>query len=385
MYKIATLNKISPAGLSRFAGHYTFTDKLESAEGILVRSQNMFDLNLSNNLLAIARAGAGTNNIPVDECSERGIVVFNTPGANANAVTELVIASMFMAARNLPDALGWVNSLSGDVTAEVEKGKGRFAGNEIKGKTIGVIGLGAVGVLVANDAEKLGMRVIGYDPYITVKAAHSLSNNISIVADLGKLLPECDYISIHVPAIDATEKMIDANRFGQMKKGAFLLNFSRGSLVDKKSLFDAMKSGAVSKYITDFPDDELLGKKDIICTPHLGASTEEAEDWCAIMAADQMIDYLENGNISNSVNYPECSMGPFSGAALCRVCIFNKNIPSMLSKITSAFSGVNIRNMLNNSMGQYAYTMIDFDSEVDNENLLECLRIGGVIGARKIG
>ena len=384
MHKIATLNKISKAGLSKFREGYTFTDDIGSAEGILVRSQNMLEMNLSNNLLAIARAGAGTNNIPLDECAERGIVVFNTPGANANAVTELVIASMFMAARNLPAALDWVNSLTGDVANEVEKGKGRFAGSELKGKKIGVIGLGAVGVLVANDAERLGMQVIGYDPYITVKAAHGLSNRISIVADLGKLLAECDYISLHVPAIEATKKMIDAKRFGQMKKGACLLNFSRGPLVDTKSLFSAMEAGIVHKYITDFPDNDLLGKKGVICTPHLGASTEEAEDWCAIMAADQMIDYLENGNISNSVNYPECSMGPFTGAAVCRVCVFNRNVPSMLSKITGALSGVNIRNMLNNSMGEYAYTMLDFDSEVDNMELLECLKINGVIGARII-
>ena len=383
MYKIAALNKISPAGLLKFNGSYAFTDNVESAEGILVRSQNMLSMELPDSLLAIARAGAGTNNIPSVECAERGIVVFNTPGANANAVKELVIASMFMAARNLPEALDWTKTLTTDVASEVEKCKGQFAGSEIKGKTLGIIGLGAVGVLVANTAEKLGMKVIGNDPFITVSAAHELSNKIPVTDNLVDLFRECDYISIHVPALESTKGMIGRKQFEQMKNGVCFLNFSRDALVDSESLFAAIDSGVVGKYITDFPNDALIGKKGIICIPHLGASTEEAEDACAAMAADQLIDYLDNGNIANSVNYPSCNMGPFvNTSAECRVCVFNRNIPAMLSKITSALSSVNISDMLNKSMRDYAYTMIDIDSEIDSEKLLECLRIDGIIRVR---
>ena len=385
MYKIATLNKISTVGLARFNGDFEFTGDLNAADGIIVRSHDMLDMDFGNGLLAIARAGAGVNNIPVDRCAKRGIIVFNTPGANANAVKELVIASLFLAARNIPAALDWVKTLESNVAAEIEEGKSRFAGNEIKGKTLGIIGLGAVGVLVANAAEKLGMNVIGHDPFITVRAAHELSNKIPMAPNMGGILPKCDYLSVHVPVMESTKGMFDQKMFSQMKNGVSFINFSRGGLVKEDDLFDALDAGIVKKYITDFPNDSFLGKEGIICVPHLGASTEEAEDQCALMAADQLIDYLENGNITNSVNFPTSNMGPFdNSAAVCRVCIINKNIPSMLKKITEIFADINIRDMLNKSQGDYAYTMIDIDSDVDGEELGRRLLIDGVIAVRVI-
>ena len=385
MHKIATLNKISAAGLARFNGDFEFTDDLGAANGIVVRSHNMLNMDFGSSLLAIARAGAGVNNIPAGRCAERGIVVFNTPGANANAVKELVLASLFLAARNLPAALDWVSTLKSGVAEEVEKGKGRFAGSEIRGKTLGIIGLGSVGVLVANAAEKLGMRVIGHDPFITVRAAHELSNKIPMAPNMGDILPKCDYLSIHVPVMESTKDMFDHKMFAQMKKGVCFINFSRGGLVCEDDLFDALGAGIVQKYITDFPNDNCVGREGIVCLPHLGASTEEAEEQCALMAVDQLIDYLENGNITNSVNFPTSSMGPFDNSgAICRVCIFNKNIPAMLKKITAIFADINIRDMLNKSQGDYAYTMIDIDSDVDSGELIERLRIEGVIAVRVI-
>jgi len=385
MFRIATLNKISPVGLSRFPDGFSITDDLDSADGIIVRSQDMLDMGFSKNLLAIARAGAGVNNIPVGRCSESGIAVFNTPGANANAVKELVIAAMLLAARNMPDAIDWAKSLEHDVAKEVEKGKGRFAGSEIMGKTLGIIGLGAIGVLVANMAEKLGMQVIGHDPFITVNAAHELSNRIPMVNDMDKLLSKCDYVSIHVPAIESTKGMIDSKRFGQMKKGACFLNFSRDDIVNQEDLFEAIKTGVVKKYITDFPNDGLVGKEGVICTPHLGASTEEAEECCAVMAVDQMADYLENGNITNSVNYPTANMGAFDdSSAVCRVCVLNRNIPAMLTKITGILKNVNISDLINKSKGDYAYNIIDVDSEVDESELLRSLNFDGIISVRII-
>ena len=385
MYKIATLNKLSPSGLSRLPGDYIFTDDTEDAEGIIVRSHDMLDMTLSKNLLAIARAGAGTNNIPISRCSEQGVVVFNTPGANANAVKELVLSALLLSARNLPDALEWIKTLNENVAAEIEKGKGTFAGNEIKGKTLGVIGLGAVGVLVANAAEKLGMYVLGHDPFITVNAAHELSNKIPMKSEIGGLLPNCDYITIHVPAMESTNGMVDKKMFALMKRGVCFLNFSRGNLVNEQDLFCAIEEGIVKKYITDFPNDNLVGKNGIICIPHLGASTEEAEDHCAIMAADQIADYLENGNITNSVNFPSASLGPFEHtSAVCRVCIMNRNIPAMLAKITGILSHINISDMINKSKGDYAYTIIDIDSETDYEELIKSLHFEGIIGVRII-
>ncbi|MCL1983716.1 MAG: 3-phosphoglycerate dehydrogenase family protein [Clostridiales bacterium] len=387
MFKIAALNKISPAGLSQFGDGYAFTDDVLSADGVLVRSHDMLHMDFSENLLAIARAGAGVNNIPVDSCAEKGIVVFNTPGANANAVKELVISALFLAARNLPAALEWVKTLTSDVAKETEKGKGQFAGSEIEGKTLGVAGLGAIGVMVANAAEKLGMDVIGYDPFITVDSAHRLSNRIPVVTDLGDMLPRCDYLSIHIPAMESTKGMFNRDMFAQMKKGVCFLNFSRDNLVNHGDLLSAIESGAVGKYITDFPSDALLGKDGVVFIPHLGASTEEAEDCCAAMAAEQLIDYLENGNIVNSVNYPTCDMGPFGRSqAVSRVCILNKNKPAMLSRITGIFadSDINIRNMTNTSMGGYACTMIDVDSEVDSDALTGRLKFDGIISVRII-
>lgn len=385
MYNIATLNKISPVGLGRLTEQYTITEDVNSAHGVLVRSQDMLSMEFSKNLLAIARAGAGVNNIPVDRCAEEGIVVFNTPGANANAVKELVIAGLFLGARNIPDAITWSYGLVGndDAAKAVEKGKSQFAGTEIKGKTLGVIGLGAIGVSVANAAEKLGMKVIGNDPYITLNAAHNLSNTIPVVHSLEELLPNCDYVSIHVPAMDKTKGMINKDTITLMKNGITILNFSRDKLVNDEDMLEALASGKVKKYITDFPNNKLVGKEGVICIPHLGASTEEAEDNCAVMAAEELMDYIENGNITNSVNFPACSLGPVNGA---RICVLNKNIPAMLSAVTSAVSdlNLNINNLLNKSKGDYACTLLDIDGNVTEADVASKLNVPGIIKIRVI-
>lgn len=363
MYKIATLNKISPVGLARLTDGYTVIDNTDEANGILVRSQAMHDMEFSKDLLAIARAGAGVNNIPLDRCAEEGIVVFNTPGANANAVKELVLAGMLLAARNIPEGLAWAKTLAGteNVGKAVEKGKGQFAGTEIKGKTLGVIGLGAIGVMVANAAEDLGMDVIGYDPFLSVKAAHNLSNTIQIVDALKDLYPKCDYISIHVPAMDSTNKMINADAFAQMKDGVIFLNFSRDKLMDDDALEAALESGKVKKYITDFTDDRVINFDNVIVLPHLGASSAEAEDNCASMAVDQIMDYIENGNIVNSVNFPACSLGPVA-AGTSRLCVIHKNVPSALEAITGL--GLATSNMINKSKGDYAYTLAEVAGDI---------------------
>lgn len=304
MYKIATLNKISSAGLSRFNEEYIFTDKTEDADGILVRSQDMHEMEFSDNLRAIARAGAGVNNIPLDRCAEEGIVVFNTPGANANAVKELVLCGLLLAARNIPAALDWAKSLTEDVSKAVEKGKSQFAGHEIIGKTLGIVGLGAIGRKVAASAKDLGMNIVGYDPYYV-----SGGEGISVYTDLEEMLGLCDYVTLHLPANDTTKGMIDSTIFAAMKDGAVLLNFSRDKLVNEMDLAAALESGKVSQYVTDFPNDNLVGRKGIVLLPHLGASTEEAEDNCTAMAADEIRNYFENGNIINSVNFPKLDMG----------------------------------------------------------------------------
>lgn len=385
MYKIATLNKISTVGLGRLTDQYTITEDIASANGILVRSQDMLTMEFSEALLGIARAGAGVNNIPIERCAEEGIVVFNTPGANANAVKELVLTGLFLGARNLSDALGWACTLAGteEVGKAVEKGKGQFAGTEIQGKTLGVIGLGAIGVLVANAAQSLGMEVIGYDPYITIQAAHSLSNEISVVTDLGDLLPECDYISIHVPAMDATKGMINADSIAKMKSGVIFLNFSRDKLVNDADMLAALESGKVRKYVTDFPNDKLIGQKGMVCIPHLGASTEEAEDNCAVMAADELMDYIENGNIRNSVNFPACSLGKVVGT---RVCILNKHDSSVLSMITRTMSvmGLNVVNMVTKSKGDFACTLLDVEGAADESAIVAKLSTEGIIKIRVI-
>ena len=305
MYKISTLNKISKVGLALFDDQYIITDDIAKADGILVRSQDMHSMELSDDLWAVARAGAGVNNIPLDRCAEKGIVVFNTPGANANAVKELVIAGLLLSARNLPDALTWASSLTENVSAAVEKGKSRFAGHEIAGKTLGVVGLGAIGRKVAASAKALGMEILGYDPYYT-----SGGEGISVYSSLEEMLPLCDYVTIHVPAMDSTKGMFKKDLFACMKESSVLLNFSRDKLVNEVDLLVALETGALAGYVTDFPNDTIVGRDKIILLPHLGASTAEAEDNCASMAVEQMMDYFENGNIHNSVNFPSVDLGP---------------------------------------------------------------------------
>ena len=390
MYKIATLNKISKVGLSKFTDRYELIDNPMDANGILVRSQSMHDMEFSPNLLAIARAGAGVNNIPVDKCSEAGIVVFNTPGANANAVMELVLCGIIMAARNVPAGMQWVKSLDGngtkDVSKEVEAGKSCYAGNEVAGKTLGVIGLGAIGVRVANAAQKLGMKVVGYDPYITLSAAHELSNKIPMASKLETLLPLCDYVTLHVPVTENTKDMIDDKCFDQMKDGAVLLNFARDSLVEDEAFVKAISGSKLKYYVSDFPNNRTLNHEKIILIPHLGASTEEAEDNCAIMAAEELMDYLENGNITNAVNFPNCSMGPINREATARVSILNRNVPSMLGKITGIMAemNINIRDLTNKSKGNYACTLMDIDSDITEEALQQALSVDGIIRIRVI-
>ena len=386
MYKIATLNKISPVGLNKLTDDYKIVDELYEANGLLLRSYDLHSTEFPADMLAIGRAGAGVNNIPLDKCAEEGIVVFNTPGANANAVKELTIAGMFLAARNIPNGYLWASNLKEDIKKSVEKGKSQFAGSEIKGKTLGVIGLGAIGVMVANAASELGMNVIGYDPYITVRAAHALYSTIPVVDDLGELLPQCDFVTIHVPANDNTKGMIDSRRIDQMKEGAVFLNFARDTLVNDKALLAALESGKLRNYVTDFPNDEVLGKIGVIALPHLGASTAEAEDNCAVMAAEQLMAYIERGEIRNSVNYPACSLGALNKDATARICILNKNVPSMLGKITGLMAdlNINIRDMTNTSKGDYAATLLDVDGDVDEAQLREALDIEGITRVRVI-
>ena len=360
MYKIATLNKISPVGLDCLTDDYTITEEIQEANSIILRSYSMHEMELSDELLAVGRAGAGVNNIPLDKCAEKGIVVFNAPGANANAVKELCLAGMLLAARNIPEGYEWAKTLEGteEVGKAVEKGKGQFAGTEIKGKTLGVIGLGAIGVLVANAAEKLGMNVIGYDPFISLKSAHSLSNTISVTHALKDVLPLCDYITIHVPVMDSTKGMINAEAFEQMKDGVIFLNFARDKLVNDQDLIAALNSGKVKKYVTDFPNDAVIGQKGVIALPHLGASSSEAEDNCALMAIEQVMDYLENGNIVNSVNMPACSLGPKKGT---RIAVISKADAGVLEKVAAICEG----DVVNKVRGDYAYTLAETDGDID--------------------
>ena len=365
MFKIATLNKISPVGLSHLTDNYTITENVDEANAILVRSQAMHDMDFSDNLLSIARAGAGVNNIPLDRCAEEGIVVFNTPGANANAVKELVLAGMFMAARNIPEAVIWAKSLDSDVLKAYEKGKGQFAGTEIAGKTLGVIGLGAIGIKIANAAEALGMNVIGYDPFLTVNAAHRISNTAEIVNDMKDMLGKCDYITIHVPATDSTKGMMNKEVFDRMKDGAIFLNFSRDKLVNDADLMAAIDSGKIRKYVTDFATDELLHYNNVIAIPHLGASSAEAEDNCATMAALQTMDYIENGNIVNSVNFPAVSLGAKTGT---RIAVLSKANDTIISDVTTALNAKNavISNIISKTKGNFAYTLVETPAAVDS-------------------
>lgn len=361
MYKVKTLNKIAKIGLDVFDDKYTCGDEVENPDGIILRSFNMHEMELPKSLSAVARAGAGVNNIPIDKCSEMGIVVFNTPGANANAVKELVVAGLLLASRKIVKGIEWAKTLKGngaEVSKMVEKGKSNFAGPEIMGKTLGIIGLGAIGVRVANAAHALGMNVIGYDPYLSVDAAWHMTRSAHKANDIEAVLAESDYITVHIPANDKTKGMFNADLFRKMKKGARLLNFSRGELVCESDVLAALADGTLAAYVTDFASDALLGDENVVVMPHLGASTPESEDNCAVMAANELKDFLENGNIKNSVNFPNCDMGKVSGT---RIAVAHKNIPTMLNKISQAFANenINIENMLNKSKGDYAYTLID--------------------------
>ena len=386
MYKIKTYNKISKSGLEVFDDKYTIGDEVENADGAIVRSAALHDVEFPASLKAIARAGAGTNNIPIDRCSEQGIVVFNTPGANANAVKELVIAGLLISSRRVISGIEWAKTLKGEGDAVgklVEKGKGAFAGPEIKCKSLGVIGLGAIGVMVANAANHLGMKVYGYDPYLSVKSAWNLNHNAVYINDINEIFAKCDYITIHVPLTDSTKNLVNAESIAKMKEGVRILNFSRAGLVNDEALKAALESGKVASYVTDSPTEEILDVDGVIAIPHLGASTPESEDNCASMAANELIDYIENGNIVNSVNLPEITM-PRSGEN--RICVIHKNIPNMLTAITAIFAndGINIENLLNKSKGDYAYTMLDVGAADTSAVADEINAIDGVIRVRII-
>ncbi len=387
MKNILTLNAISPVINDVFNSSYNVASDCKNPIGIMLRSFKMHDYDIDENTIAVARAGAGTNNIPVTEYAEKGIVVFNTPGANANAVKELVLATLFITSRNIVEANSWVSTLKGqgeEVGKLVEKGKANFAGREIKGKKLGVIGLGAIGALVANSAIELGMSVIGYDPFLSVTAALRLSSSVKVVKELDDLIKECDYITIHIPYIpDQNKGLINAGLIRKMKDGVVLINCARGEIVDNESIIKATEKGKVAKYVVDFPADELIGVKNIICIPHLGASTEEAEDNCAVMAAKQLIDYIENGNIVNSVNYPTCSMPRTTDH---RLTILHKNTHNILAQITGTVGkeGINISNLTNQSKGDYAVTILDVDSAVPSEAIEHIAKIENVIKVRQI-
>lgn len=363
MSKIYTLNKISSKGLEGFGQCYEVQESLQDADAILVRSAKMHELELPKSVKAIARAGAGVNNIPIDACTQKGIVVFNTPGANANAVKEMVIAGLLLSSRKIIEGVNWAQTLKGNIAKEVESGKSVFTGPEILGKKLGVVGLGAIGVLVANATQALGMEVIGYDPYLSVDAAWGISRHIRHAHTLEEVLGQADYITIHAPLTSAAKEMFNEEAFNKMKKGVRLLNFARDTLVDNQALVKAIEKGTIEKYVTDFPVEGLIGHPQIITIPHLGASTPESEDNCAVMAVKELKGYLEKGTITNSVNFPECEM-PWH--ATFRLTLIHKNIPAMIGKITSiiAEEGINISDMINKSKGEWAYTIIDTDTKV---------------------
>lgn len=384
MYKYHCLNPISHVGLEQLNENYVNTDKADDADVILVRSAKMHDMEFSPNLKAIARAGAGVNNIPLDRCAENGIVVFNTPGANANGVKELVIAGMLLAARDIIGGIHWVqeHEEDGDLVKLTEKSKKAFAGTELLGKKLGVIGLGAIGVLVANVAVHLGMDVYGYDPYVSVDSAWRLSRNIHHAKTVDELYRECDYITIHVPALKDTIGMIDKNAISLMKKNVVILNLSRDILVNSEDMVDALVSGAVKCYVTDFPTPEIAGVKGAIVIPHLGASTEESEDNCAKMASEEIRDFIENGNITHSVNFPDCALGKKGESP--RIMILHKNIPNMLGQFTTLLAdhGINIELMTNKSRKEYAYTMMDVEGEVSRDVINQLSAVNGVLKVR---
>ena len=367
MFQINCLNPISKVGLDRLTADYKVTDNMNDAEGVLVRSASMHEMDLPENLLAVARAGAGVNNIPLDKCAQKGIVVFNTPGANANGVKELVIAGMLLAARDVVGGIEWVKASkdNADIAKAAEKEKKKFAGTEVMGKKLGVIGLGAIGVKVANTAVSLGMEVYGYDPYVSVNAAWNLSRSVKHVMNVEEIYADCDYITIHVPLLDSTKKMINKEAFDKMKDGVVLLNFARDLLVDEDALIEALNSGKVKKYVTDFANHTVAGHEGILVTPHLGASTEESEENCAVMAVKEVRDFLENGNIKNSVNFPNCVV-PYNGKPRITVC--HQNIVNMIGQLGAVFTkySVNIDKLVNNSKGDLAYNIVVCDNLPEN-------------------
>ena len=384
--KLHCLNPISKYGIELLTDAYEMTDDAAQAEGILVRSASMHEMELPEGLLAVARAGAGVNNIPLDVCAEKGIVVFNTPGANANGVKELVIAALLLGSRDIVDGVAWCreNAADPNIAKTVEKSKKAFAGHEIKGKKLGVIGLGAIGAEVANAAAALGMDVYGYDPFISVNGAWMLSRDVKHIMSVDTIYQECDYITVHVPLMDSTKKMINKDTIASMKDGVVVLNFSRDFLVDDDAMAEALESGKVHRYITDFPNPKSVNMKNVIAIPHLGASTEESEDNCAVMAVKEMMDYLENGNIRNSVNYPACDMGVCRTAS--RIAVMHKNIPNMIGQITGALAeqNVNISDMTNKSRDQYAYTLLDLESRPKEATIEKLKGIKGVLRVRTV-
>ncbi len=385
MYKYKCLNPIAKIGLNNFNENFTVTDNVDDAEGILVRSANMLEMEFSENLLAIARAGAGVNNIPLDRCADKGIVVFNTPGANANGVKEMVIAAMLLASRDIIGGVEWVKANAGDpeIASLTEKSKKKFAGSEIAGKRLGIIGLGAIGVRVANAARMLGMEVFGYDPYLSVDAAWSLSSDVKHVTNVDDIYSKCDIITVHVPALESTKGMINADAIAKMKKGVIILNLARDILCNEADVLAGINSGKIRKYVTDFPNTVTAGHDGCIVIPHLGASTEESEDNCAVKAVVELKDYLENGNINNSVNFPKCDMG------ICtkpRIGIFHKNVANMISQFTKEIGGAgyNISDMTNKSKGDYAYTLIDLEDNVSDALVEKLSKIDGVVRVRVV-
>lgn len=386
MKKIAYLNPLSEKGTALWTEDYEKTENMAEADAIMVRSAAMHDMEFSDNLLAVARAGAGVNNIPLNKCADKGIVVFNTPGANANGVVELSLCGMLLGCRDIIGGINWVQSIKGegDVAKKVEKGKSRFAGHELVNKTLGVIGLGAIGGPLANAARRLGMHVLGCDPYISIDAAWHLDRHIERVKTREEIYAQSDIISLHVPLLDSTKKMINAEAISKMKDGVIILNFARDLLVDDDALEEALKSGKVGRYITDFPNDRTANMEGVIAIPHLGASTEESEDNCARMAVKQVMNYLENGNVINSVNFPNCDMGICDKAS--RITILHKNIPNMLSKFTMILSteDINISDLVNRSKGEYAYTMLDLDHVPSATAVAMLKKTDGVLRIRVI-
>ena len=381
MFNVLTLNKIAAIGTSRLGEGYSYGEDVQNPDAILVRSAAMHDMDFADNLLAIARAGAGTNNIPKDKCSEQGIVVFNTPGANANAVKELVLAGLLLASRKIVEGIDWAKTLKGNgdaVGKMVEKGKSQFVGPEITGKTLGVIGLGAIGILVANAAAALGMQVIGFDPFMSVPNALKLDPSVKLMKSNEEVMVNCDYLTIHVPLTPETKDLVDAEMIAKMRDGVRILNYSRDGLVNAQAVLDAIKSGKVAKYVTDFGNDLILGEENVIVLPHLGASTPESEDNCAVMACDQVKEYLENGNIINSVNYPAISLPRTAGTK--RICVMHKNVPELIKSVLGEISA-NVENMLSKSRGDYAYTIIDVAGDVNADSIAA---VDGVVRVRVI-